>query len=44
MGNECFAHEKNEDCLICKICGECKISLDQNDVCSDCRDHNNDGY
>jgi hypothetical protein len=33
--NKC-EHEPYEDCLICTECGQCKESVDSNDVCTDC--------
>lgn len=36
-------HKPNEDCLICRICGECKESLDEDDVCTECGGKDEDG-
>lgn len=30
-------HDTGEDCMNCAICGLCKESLDDDDVCDDCR-------
>lgn len=30
-------HQSFEDCMICTKCGKCSESLDENDVCGDCR-------
>lgn len=30
-------HGSHEDCMICAICGNCDESLDDNDICDDCR-------
>lgn len=29
-------HGTNEDCLICNVCGECKESVNEDDVCAEC--------
>jgi hypothetical protein len=34
-------HGKDEDCLICRICGECKEDLDEDDVCCACKEKEN---
>lgn len=33
--NKC-QHDKDEDCLICSICGECREDLNEDDICPDC--------
>lgn len=33
---EC-AHADHEDCMICSECGGCKESLDEDDICDECR-------
>lgn len=37
MPDEC-QHGPNEDCMFCSECGECSETLDEDDVCQDCRD------
>jgi hypothetical protein len=36
LGEEC-THDIDEDCMNCRICGECSESLDDDDVCSECK-------
>ena len=31
-------HRPHEDHLICSVCGQCREDLDEDDICSDCRD------
>ncbi len=35
-------HKSNEDCLICCLCGNCDESLDEDDICDNCRDEDGD--
>jgi hypothetical protein len=30
-------HQENEDCMICANCGYCRESVDDNDICANCR-------
>jgi hypothetical protein len=36
LGPEC-GHKVIEDCLLCAVCGRCRESLDECDVCVLCR-------
>lgn len=31
-------HDSHEDCMCCSICGKCSETLDDDDVCDDCRE------
>ena len=31
-------HKEHEDCMICCLCGDCKESLDDAEICADCRE------
>jgi hypothetical protein len=35
LGPEC-EHKVTEDCLVCAICGLCRESLNEEDICVEC--------
>lgn len=36
MNDEC-GHKDDEDCLICRQCGECREDVNDEDICMDCQ-------
>lgn len=43
MDEEC-EHRENEECTICHECGECREDVNNEDICTDCRNKLLEGF